>query len=51
MGDTLIPMGIGIDGVLLIQRRQGTGGPVPLLKDRWLGAGDGNRAYERPCGK
>ncbi|HRB15256.1 MAG TPA: hypothetical protein PK224_05670 [Nitrospira sp.] len=44
MGDTFVSMRVGVDGVLLTQRSQGAGGPVPLLKDRWLGASDGNRA-------
>ncbi len=48
MGDALIPMGIGIDGVLFIQRRQGAGGSVALLKCRRLGSRDGNRAEKYP---
>lgn len=44
MGDTLVSMCVGVDGVLPTQWSQGAGGPVPLLKDRWLGAGEGNRA-------
>lgn len=51
MGDVLIPMGIGIDGVLFIQRRQDAGVSVALLKCRWLGACDGNRAEKYPYGK
>lgn len=44
MSDALASMRVGIDGVPLPQRGQGAGGPVSLWKDRWLGAGDGNRA-------
>jgi len=48
MGDALIPMDIIINVVLFIQRRQGAGGSVALLKCRRLGGRDGNRAEKYP---